>query len=178
MTDNKNFMYELRINVFDIIEVGGKETWISRCYDVFSALTIVANLTVTFMYTYDSMRQTYGTLLLAIEGFTIAFFTADYVLRLWTACFNYPNKPPVRAFFKYVLSFTGIIDLLSFLPYYLPIFFPTGAVAFRMFRVVRIFKLFRINAYHDSLSVIAEVLSSKRQQLFSPMHFLVYGGLL
>ena len=36
-----------------------------------------------------------------------------------------------------------------------------------MFRVIRIFRLFQINAYYDSLNVIAEVISSKRQQLFS-----------
>lgn len=173
MTDNKNFIYELRKNIFDIIEVGGKETWISRLYDVLSALVIITNLTVTFMYTYDGMRQAHGAALLSIEALTIAFFAVDYLLRLWTASFNYPNKPPMRAFLKYVLSFTGLIDLLSFLPYYLPFFFPAGAVAFRMFRVVRIFKLFRINAYHDSLSVIAEVLSSKRQQLFSSVFIIV-----
>ena len=36
-----------------------------------------------------------------------------------------------------------------------------------MFRVVRIFRLFHINAYYDSLNIIAEVISSKRQQLMS-----------
>lgn len=36
-----------------------------------------------------------------------------------------------------------------------------------MFRVIRIFRLFQINAYYDSLNVIAEVIASKRQQLFS-----------
>lgn len=64
-------------------------------------------------------------------------------------------------------SFSGVIDLLSFLPYYLPVFFPAGATVFWMFRVIRIFRLFQINAYYDSLNVIAEVISSKRQQLFS-----------
>lgn len=68
---------------------------------------------------------------------------------------------------KYVTSFSGIVDLLSFLPYYLPVFFPAGATVFRMFRVIRIFRLFQINAYYDSLNVIAEVITSKRQQLFS-----------
>ena len=33
--------------------------------------------------------------------------------------------------------------------------------------VIRIFRLFQINAYYDSLNVIAEVISSKRQQLLS-----------
>ena len=62
--------------------------------------------------------------------------------------------------------------MLSFLPYYLPVFFPSGAVAFRMFRVARIFRLFRINAYYDSLNVITEAIASKRQQLISSV-FLI-----
>ena len=33
--------------------------------------------------------------------------------------------------------------------------------------MTRIFRLFQINAYYDSLNVIAEVITSKRQQLFS-----------
>ena len=78
-----------------------------------------------------------------------------------------------RAVCKYVFSFSGIVDLLSFLPYYLPVFFPSGAVAFRMFRVVRIFRLFRINAYYDSLNVITQVLASKAQQLLSSVFIIL-----
>lgn len=72
-----------------------------------------------------------------------------------------------------MVSFTGIVDLLSFLPYYLPVFFPAGAVAFRMFRIVRIFRLFRINAYYDSLNVITEDIVGKKQQLFSSVFIIL-----
>ena len=41
-----------------------------------------------------------------------------------------------------------------------------------MFRVVRIFCLFRINAYYDSLNVITEVITSKRQQLVSSVFMI------
>lgn len=51
--------------------------------------------------------------------------------------------------------------MLSFIPYYMPFFFPSGAVAFRMLRIIRIFRLFRINAYYDSLNVITEVIVGK-----------------
>lgn len=84
-----------------------------------------------------------------------------------------PNIPESQAVWKYAVSFTGIVDLLSFLPYYLPVFFPSGAVAFRMFRVIRIFRLFRINAYCDSLSVITEVIVSKSQQLISSVFIIL-----
>jgi voltage-gated potassium channel len=65
------------------------------------------------------------------------------------------------------------VDLLSFLPYYLPVFFPAGAAVFRLFRIVRIFRLFRINAYYDSLNVITEVIVSKKQQLLSSVFIVI-----
>lgn len=101
------------------------------------------------------------------------FFGIDYVLRLMTANYLYPESNEWDSLVRYVFSFSGIIDLLSFLPYYLPVFFPSGIAVFRMFRVVRIFRLFRINAYYDSLNVITEVIASKRQQLLSSFFIIL-----
>ena len=162
-----------RKRVAEIIEVGRSDDWISRGYDLLSTVILLLNVAVTVLYTFDSMELRHGKTLLALEGVSVAFFAVDYVLRLWTAYFAYPGNTEARAIIKYMLSFTGIIDLLSFLPYYLPIFFPTGAAVFRMFRVVRIFRLFQINAYYDSLNVISEVISSKRQQLMSSVFIIL-----
>jgi len=161
-----------RKHISDIIEVGSKYDFPSRAYDIVSTLLLLINVTVTMMYTFDSMEQRYGPLLLTLEAITVAFFAVDYALRVWSAPALRPNAPALRATWKYVISFTGIIDLLSFLPYYLPIFFPAGAAVFRLFRVVRIFRLFQINAYYDSLNVITEVIARKRQQIVSAV-FLI-----
>ena len=156
--------------VFELVEVGYAGDFYSRAYDFLGVVAILANLTVSVLDTYDRIRTQYGAILSALETVTVLFFTVDYALRVWTADRLYPSDAhPVR---KYVLSLTGLIDLLCFLPWYLPTFFPAGAVAFRMFRVVRIFRLFRINAYYDSLNVITEVISGKRQQLISSLFIL------
>ena len=42
-----------------------------------------------------------------------------------------------------------------------------------MFRVVRIFRLFRLNKYYDALNVITEVIASKRQQLLSSVFIIL-----
>lgn len=173
MFDKKHLWLQRRRRVSEIIEVGASDDLISRCYDIFSTLVLLINLTVTFLYTFDSMELRFGSTLLFIESLTVAFFAIDYILRLWTVRFVYPNISEGRAIFKYTTSFTGFIDLLSFLPYYLPIFWPAGAATFRMFRVVRIFRLFRINAYYDSLNVITEVINSKRQQLVSSVFIIM-----
>lgn len=167
MQMNRKKWLQSRRRISEIIEVGAAEDLVSRGYDVFSTLVLLTNVAVTVLYTFDQMELHYGRILLILEAATVAFFAVDYSLRVWTAQFLYPDLSEWQALKKYLFSFTGIVDLLSFLPYYLPVFFPTGAAVFRMFRVIRIFRLFQINAYYDSLNVIAEVISSKKQQLFS-----------
>lgn len=159
--------------VFEIIEIGTHYDYASRAYDFFNALSILVNLAVSILYTFNDIEAKYGTLLLDIEAFTVATFLIDYLLRVWTSQCLHPELTAWQALRKYAFSFMGIVDLLSFLPYYLPVFFPDGAVAFRMLRVVRIFRIFRINAYYDSLNVITEVIVGKKQQLFSSVFIIL-----
>ena len=157
----------IRYRIYEILEVRSGTDRVARIFDIGYLLTIILNLSVSIMYTYEKYRMSCGPALLRIENITVAMFCVDYILRLFAAKYMYPEAKGFRAVRKYILSFTGIIDMLSFLPYYLPVFFPTGAAAFRMLRVMRVFRLFRINAYYDSLRLITDVLRSKRQQLFS-----------
>ena len=151
--DKRRFS-SLRTTVFQMVEVGYNETGITRGYDILSFVLIILNVIGSIMFTFDYCELHYATALHWIEAVTVAFFAIDYVLRLWT-------------------SFWGIIDLVSFLPYYLPWFFPQGGTVFRLFRVMRLFRLFRINAYYDSLGTITAVLKSRKQQLLSSIFILL-----
>ena len=162
-----------RKRVFEIVEVGKDLNYVSRAYDFINVISIIVNLAVSILYTYSNVREKWGTALLIIEGITVVFFAVDYILRLWTARFLYPKLKEAHAVRKYIFSFNGIVDILSFLPYCLPVFFPMGTIAFRMIRIVRIFRLFKINAYYDSLSVIGQIISSKRQQLISSVFIIL-----
>lgn len=162
-----------RKRLFEILEVGNDFDNVSRAYDYVNAFSIILNLLASIMYTFEDLRIQYGTWLLLVEEITMAFFCIDYIMRVFTARFLYSESSEPGAIGKYMTSFTGVVDLLSFLPYYLPFFFPAGTVAFRMIRIVRIFRLFRINAYHDSLSVITAVIKGKRQQLISSVFIIL-----
>lgn len=169
----KNKINKWRKRMFEIVEVATPEDKASRAYDLLNMITIVINLIVSLAYTFETVRLKYGRALITLEMITVVFFAMDYLLRLATAKFRYKRRSEIRAALKYILSASGIIDLLSFLPYWLPIFFPSGAVAFRMFRIVRIFRLFRINSYYDSLNVITEVITSKSQQIISSVFIII-----
>ena len=173
MNEQRKIWAQRRRRVSEIVEAGAANDSVSRTYDIVSTLILLINVAVTILYTFDKAEAQYGKELLFIEAVTVAFFAVDYFLRLWTAPFIRPNLSEGRATWKYFISFTGLVDLLSFLPYYLPVFFPAGAAVFRLFRVVRVFRLFQINAYYNSLNVITEVISSKRQQLVSSVFILL-----
>ncbi|MBR4168796.1 MAG: ion transporter [Lachnospiraceae bacterium] len=153
-----------REELFRIISIGNKSDLPSRIFDIALVIVIICNLAVTLLSTF-SYWDRYEGVLDTIEFITIILFTIEYILRLLTADFLYPGKKRWLAALAFVFSISGAIDLLTFLPYYLPVVFPAGAVAFRMLRVIRIFRLFRVNAQNDAFSVILDVLYEKRNQL-------------
>lgn len=162
-----------REKLFRMVSVGVIDEPVNQAYDIISTSAVLLNLAVSILLTFDSMRAKYNGILLVIESATFLFFGIDYVLRLITANYLYPESDEKESLRLYIFSATGLIDLLSFLPYYLPVFFPSGVAVFRMFRVVRIFRLFRINTYYDSLNVITEVIASKKQQLLSSVFIIL-----
>lgn len=169
-----NILHKLREykkRIFDIIQIGNRSDTVSLFFDLLITVVIVLNISVCFLQTFDQAAA-YTQVFNEIEAVTVFIFVVEYALRLWTAEYLYPQSKRGVAVLKFAGSFYGVIDLLSFLPYFLPFFFPSGAVVFRMLRVVRIFRLFRINASYDAFNVITDVLKDKKDQLVSSI-FLV-----
>ena len=158
--------------VFDIIQIGHDFDFISRAFDFFIMGMVVINLAIAILETF-SFSEPWRPVMDGFETFTVICFTVEYLLRVWTAEYLYPKETRGRAVWRYMTSFSGIIDLLSFLPFYLPVFFPAGVVAFRMLRIIRIFRLFRVNSYYDALNVIGDVINSKKDQLLSSIFIIL-----
>ena len=89
-------MQKFKKRVFNILQIGYLRDWPSRLFDIFIVLTIFINLFVTLFGTFEEALP-YKNTLYAIELITILIFTAEYVLRIWTAEFLYPQKTRKRA---------------------------------------------------------------------------------
>ena len=163
----------VRAKIFNMVSTGVIDEPINRFYDFLSIVALVFNLFAAFAITFDYMEEHYKGLLLAIEAVTTFFFAVDYLLRLISSAELYPKLSEPKAALRYIFSMAGIIDLLSFFPYYLPVFFPAGGTVFRLFRVARILRLFRINSYYDQLNVITEIIVSKSQQLLASVFIIL-----
>lgn len=161
----------IKQRIFKIIQIGNRTDIPSMCFDIFIIFVILANISVTFLQTFDGAAK-YADVMGIVELVTMVIFLAEYLLRLWTADCLYPERTYPAAVVRFAVSFYGVVDLLTILPYFCPFFIPSGAVAFRMLRVVRILRLFRINSRYDAFNVITEVLKEKKNALVSSI-FLV-----
>ncbi len=162
----------IKRRAFEIVSIGYTGDFLSKLFDIWITAAILANLVIVIAETYTLPVRVLAVMRV-IEVITVVGFTIEYVVRVWTADLLYPGVTPAKARVKYIFSFYGIIDLVSFLPFYLPVMFPRGIVAFRMLRVIRILRLFRITPYYDALNVIGDVLRRKRDQILSSVFIIL-----
>ncbi len=158
----------MKEKIFNIIQIGDKSNRVSRFFDIFITITILSNILVTFLQTFEALRDLFP-IFKTVEYLSIFIFCVEYLLRIWTADDLYPNLNKGRARLHFLLSFDGVVDFLTIVP----VFFLSGFVIFRMLRVARIFHLFRLNAKYDSFNVITTVLYEKRNQIFSSVFIVM-----
>lgn len=157
-----------RKRIFTIIQVGNLSDFPSRAYDISLVIAVAVNI---FIAIFDTFPQAdpYEGIIWAVECVTVIFFAIDYVLRIITADYLYENLSPARARLRFIFSWAGIVDLLSCLPFLVA----SGGGALRMFRIIRILRVFRIHHYADPLRVIGDVIKKKQGQLLSSI-FIVF----
>lgn len=162
---------KIKKRIFDIIQIGNKTDIASRVFDYIISFLIIVSIAVTFMQTFSELDFLHPALA-AIELVTIIIFLIEYILRIWTAEYLYEDLKPSKAIFKYVVSFYGIVDLLTIVSFFIPFIFTNGFVALRMLRVVRIMRLFKLNAQYDAFNVITDVLKDKKDQIISSVFII------
>ncbi len=168
MNDMKKPDASIKKRVFDIIQISNVSDGPSRLFDIFLAAVIGLNILAMFLETFpelSGMLPVFDT----VETVTVSIFCVEYILRLWTAEYLYPEHSRAGAVWRFMCSLDGIVELLTILPF----FFLSGAVAFRMMRVVRIFHLFRINSNTDSFHVITTVLKERSNQILSSLFIIL-----
>ena len=84
-------MTKFRKRLFEIVQIGAAKDLLSRSFDVIISVIIVLNIVVTFLATFKELNGIMNVLK-GIELATIIFFTIEYIARLITADFLYPNK--------------------------------------------------------------------------------------
>jgi voltage-gated potassium channel len=151
----------LKAKIFGMLEPGDED---SKYFDPLIMVLIVLNVAVVVLETVDWLNASYGQLFRAFDLFSVAVFTVEYILRVWSCTENPKFKTPFSGRLHYLITPMAIVDLMAILPFYLPFIFPE----LRFVRAIRLFRLFRILKmvrYSDALKTFAEVLNLKKEEL-------------
>ncbi|KAF6748302.1 hypothetical protein DFP72DRAFT_1174358 [Ephemerocybe angulata] len=128
-----------------------------------STALIVLSAVITVLETVPSFHRVSNRVWFGMETGLVVVFTVEYVARVVCWSFSWSSL------FRWVLSFYGIIDLLSVLPYYIELMLGQDtSVLFRfsilrMFRLLRVFRPFRYN-HTILLTIEVMYLSVRRSQ--------------
>ncbi len=145
----------LQNKIHDVIF--GHTTLAGKTFDIILLLFILSSVAVLMLDSVGSIAQTYGPILNGLEWAFTIFFSAEYILRIYSA------RNPL----KYAISFFGIIDLLSIIPTYLGIFM-TGShylQTIRTFRLLRVFRILGLSTYVGQATALLEGFRQNRQKI-------------
>ncbi|EJD04663.1 voltage-gated potassium channel [Fomitiporia mediterranea MF3/22] len=122
---------------------------------VVSTSLIVFSALVTVCETIPTFRATSPSVWFGIESSLVVLFTVEYIARAlaWSVSWS--------IFWRWALSFFGIVDFLAIAPYYVELFLGVDtSVMFRFsilrtFRLLRVFRAFRTN---NTITLTIEVM--------------------
>ena len=169
-----NLYKRIKRTVFEVIQPssdasGGRIA--SRIFDSLIMTLIVFSVLSVFICTFRIPEWLFR-ILIRIEFVSIIIFTVEYALRIWTANYLFPELGPVRSRIRYITSPMAIIDLISILPFLVPVLHTYNLVGVRVFRLVRLLRVFKLNRYSDALAAIGDVFRSKAQQIVASVFFV------
>lgn len=163
----------MRKKVFLILEVSQKKNDLSWFFDLFLAGLIVLNIIAYILQTVESIDRLHHDLFRNFEYFSVAFFSLEYLLRMWTIVENPNYAHPVKGRIKYAISAMAIIDLLAVLPFFISLgLMDTSYLrVLRLFRLLRLFKMVR---YLSALGAMTAVFRQRKEQLFVSIAFILF----
>ena len=168
-------MKRAKTAIFRTIEPAEDGDIVSKAFDIIIIGLIIINIGMVIAETFD-LSDRIRHLFSVLEAISVAVFTLEYALRVWTADLIRPQMAPAKARLRFIFSFMALMDLLAILPFYVPFIIPVDLRVLRTLRVTRLLRLFKVNRYTTALTTIGKVFKKKAPQLVASM--LIVGLLM
>lgn len=167
-------MTTLRKRTYQFLEISaGQRKGTLGWFNLAMFSLILLNTIAIVLHSVESINRQHELLFYDFELFSVAIFTIEYVLRLWCCVENPLYQHPVWGRFRYVFRISALVDLLSFLPFYVTMF-SADLGLIRVLRLFRIFRLFRVTKYLFALRLIENVAKEKKEELLVSLVFTLF----
>lgn len=151
--------------IYNFIEKGENGSKLNITFDYFIILLILSNVLTSILETIHEINRPLKETFRIFEIISIVIFTLEYILRLYISDLTHPSNNRIRSFFKFILSGSGLIDLLAIIPFYIPFLIQMDLRFLRILRLTKFIRILKVNRYNNSASIILEVIKEKKEEL-------------
>lgn len=137
--------------------VFNSDTKQGRQFDIILLWCILFSVLIAIVDSVPDLPRTLHTVLFVVEWLITIVFTVEYLLRVYAS----------HNTFRYVVSFWGIVDLLSILPTYLSLFV-WGAnylLVVRILRLLRVFRILKLANFNAEAIVLVKALNDSMRKI-------------
>jgi voltage-gated potassium channel len=127
---------------------------------------VVISVTAVILESVPSLEARFGRVFLLVEFVAAIVFSAEYLMRLWSAVEHGPLKRmgPWRARWAFARQPAMVVDLIAVLPILLTFVLPDDLKALMIFRLIRFFKLGR---YSPGMRSLLDAILEERRALLA-----------
>ena len=162
----------------EILESGQKGDRTSRVCDTLIALLVVINIIAVTLESVSDFSVKYADQFFAIECFSVVIFSIEYLTRLWASAAKNAAEDKIFGSSRlgYMLSFSGVIDLVSILPFYLQALFP--GLDLRVLRTLRLLRIFKLSNYNTAIEDLFSAVYEERKSFIAALYLFVIAFVL
>lgn len=133
------------------------DTPAGKLFDVVLLWLIVLSVLLVMLESVEEINNQYQDIFNVLEWIITVLFSVEYIARVVTV------KKPL----SYIISFYGVIDLLSTIPKYVSMFFvgTQVLVAFRALRLLRVFRILKLYQYVGESQKLIFALRASRTRI-------------
>jgi voltage-gated potassium channel len=162
----------LRHRVFLLLEGDRPRSSAARWVQRALALLILLNVTAVVLETVPSIQESWAGFFAWFEAVSLAVFSAEYLLRLWSAVEHPAHRAPLGGRLRWIASPAALVDLVAVLPGLIP------ASAFdlrsiRLLRLLRIARVAKLGRYSVAVQTLHNVVRTRAADLLSLLVMLL-----
>ena len=144
-----------------------------RIFEIILISIILLNIVAIILSSIKEFDEKYKDYFRDFEIFSLVFFTIEYIARLYSIVEKRRYSHPVKGRLRFAATPLALVDLFSFLPFYLA-FLPVDLRFLRIFRLMSLFRMFKIARYLHALNLFKRVLIERKEQLVLSFLFILF----
>jgi voltage-gated potassium channel len=145
----------------------------SRYVELLITVVVLVNCSAVILDSVPEIHAQYKHFFHELEFWSVMFFTAEYILRVWSLGAKYAagEGGAWKGRRQYIFSPFGLVDFFATMPHYLHIFFPT--LDLRILRVLRLLRILKLSKYNTALQDLFHAVNSERRAFGSAAFLLL-----